>query len=680
MSFLASAALAIALLVAAPIIAHLFRRGRAREVAFPPARLVPRARSVAKERARLEDRLLFALRALAILLFALLGAMPLVRCSRLALERPTGASVALSIVLDDSLSMRARLPNGATRWERARRAALELTASARRGDAVAIVLAGRPARIALAPTTDLDAVRRVLSELRVSDRSTDLELAVQMARTLLRDLAQRDRQLAVFSDFAAAPPQAGEPPVWAPVAELLTPAENCGVASAARVGTSVSAAVACTSAAAASGRRLELIAVDPSSTGARGAPALAGAPLLARGGVQTVVVPAPSGREVLGARLNGADRLEEDDLAAVGRESSALEVAVNADATRGAASTGGPSLVEQALSALGGGLAVRPLSVLPEQSEQLSRYAALILDDPGGIGPEQRKVLAAWVAHGGVAAALLGRRAESAVIGATLEPFAQGALPWESTPSKGLIPSSLEWLGPEAGGLSELAPRGRVRLDGAVSSDARVLARWEDGAPFLVERELGRGVLLSFGLPGSAEESDFALRPGFLALLDHVLGLARERSGQRRGLPGTAFRFPVTSRVEVLAPGGASLPRELEGSADRRSHVFIADRAGRYRVRGSDGDEERIVTLDPEEILTPPRSAQSSRAAEPLTGRRRDVDASPEVARLLIGLLALEVLLRLVRAMRARRETGLPGSTGKGWRFWARAEQPAGPT
>jgi hypothetical protein len=652
-SFAVSAALAIALLVAAPIVAHLFRRGRAREVPFPPARLVPAARSVAKERARLEDRLLFALRALAVVLLALLGAMPLVRCSRLALERSTGASVALALVLDDSLSMRAELANGTSRWERARRAALELIASARRGDAIAIVLAGRPARIALAPTTDLDAARRALAELHVSDRSTDLELSVQMARTLLRDLPQRDRQLAVFSDFAGAAPLDGEPLVWAPVEELRAPVENCGVASAQRGAISISASVACTSAAAASGRRLELLALDPSSSGARAAPALGGASLLARAGLQTVVVPAPSGREVLGVRLNGKDALERDDLAAVGRESSALEVAVNADSSRGAASTGGPSLVEQALSALGGDIAVRPLSVLPEQSEQLSRYGALILDDPSGLGPEMRSALVAWVNRGGVAAALFGRRAESAVIGATLEPFAQAALPWEATQVKGLATSSLDWLGPEAGGLSELAPRGRARLDGAVGNDARVLARWDDGAPFLIERELGRGVLLSFGLPGSADDSDFALRPGFLALLDYVLALAREHSGQRRGLPGATFRFPASSRVEVLAPGGVPLAHEVEGNAERRTQVFTAEMAGRYRVRSSDGDEERMVTLDPEEILTQPQGARASRAAEPLTGRRRDVDASPEVARLLVALLALEILLRMSRAFRS---------------------------
>ena len=155
MSFLFTAALASLLLVVGPLVAHLLRRGRAPVQQFPPARLVPAASSVARSMARLEDRALFLLRALLIATLALLGAVPFVRCSRLSLERQGGASVAFAIVLDDSLSMRASLPNGRTRFERAREGALALLASARPGDAIAIVLAGRPARAALAPTMDL---------------------------------------------------------------------------------------------------------------------------------------------------------------------------------------------------------------------------------------------------------------------------------------------------------------------------------------------------------------------------------------------------------------------------------------------------------------------------------------------------------------------------------------------
>ncbi len=651
MSFVFPLALAVAALIAAPLIAHLLRRGRAKPVAFPPARLVPITRAVAREHARLEDRALFALRALSVLLFAMLGATPLVRCSRLALERSQGASVALAIVMDDSLSMRAKLPSGLTRWERARRGALELIASTRRGDAVALVLAGRPARVALAPTTDLDAARRALAELALSDRSTDLEGAVGIGRGLLAGLPQRDHQLVVFSDFATDASLDGDPAVWAPLPELRARAETCGVVGAERRASSVSATIACSSGAAASGRTVEALSAEGAADASG---VVATAPLGARGGVQRVILALPSGRDVRWLRLSGRDDLPEDDGAPVSSQSQSLEVAVSADPSSTGVSTGGPTLVEQALSALGGDIAVRPLAVLPDGAGALAEYAALILDDPGGIGPEARAALSAWVSRGGVLVALLGRRAESAVIGSTLEPFAQGPLPWEATKSKGLLASSIQWLGPEAAGLSDLAPRGRVRLEGAVAG-AKVVGRWDDDAPALLERELGRGLILTFGLPSSAADSDFALRPGFLALLDHVIGLAREHSGLRRGLPGVPFRFPATSKVEVRGPNGHLLTHEVESRAGNQALVFTPELAGRYEINGPDGKEERLVSFDPDELVALPRAVPEAQSVAAAAGRRRDVDASSEVAWIAAGLLALEVSLRAVRHVWRRR-------------------------
>src|SRR5690349_2097566 len=132
MSFLTAGALLIALLVAAPIMAHLLRRRQAEVRPFPPARLVPPTPPAARRRSMLEDRALFAVRAVAVALLAVLGATPFIRCSRLSLNRKDGASVALAFVIDDSLSMRAKIEGqggdaAATRFDRALKAARELT-------------------------------------------------------------------------------------------------------------------------------------------------------------------------------------------------------------------------------------------------------------------------------------------------------------------------------------------------------------------------------------------------------------------------------------------------------------------------------------------------------------------------------------------------------------------------
>src|SRR5258706_1324265 len=171
MRFVTVFALAVALLVAAPYLAHRLRRRRADERAFAAAHMVPPAPPRARRRSQLEDRALFGTRALAVLALALLGASPLVRCSRLSLTREGGASVALAIVIDDSMSMRAPDASGKrSRFDRARTGARELLASAREGDAVAIVLAGAPSRVALAATTDLGAARAAIETLAPSDR------------------------------------------------------------------------------------------------------------------------------------------------------------------------------------------------------------------------------------------------------------------------------------------------------------------------------------------------------------------------------------------------------------------------------------------------------------------------------------------------------------------------------
>lgn len=653
MSFVTLGALAIGLLVVAPLIAHLLRRGRAKEVPFPPARLVPGSRSVAEQRAELDDRWLFLLRAAAIVLLALLGAMPLVRCSRLSLERATGASVALSLVIDDSLSMRAVLSGGATRWDRAQRAANELLSSARPGDAVAIVLAGRPARVALSPTTDLEAVRQTLSRLRVSDRGTDLDGAVQMARSLLRELPQRDRKLVVLSDFAGDPLSAGEPRIFAPLPELAAPADDCGIVSAERSATGVAVNVHCTSGKAAAGRSLEALDFDPFAKTSSSSNVLGSAALAARGGEQSVVVASPAGKDVLGVRLNGRDALERDDAASVGQDSGNLQIAVTEGTPDGSVANA-TNLVEQALRALGEDISVRPLSVLPEDAPALNKYAALVLDDPSGLSPEVRGAIEQWVSRGGVAAALLGPRAQTAVLGLTLEPFSEGALPWETTTAKGIDPSSMSWLGPEASSLSELHARHRVRLETALVNGVQVRARWDDGAPFLLQRQLGRGLLIATGLSSSADESDFALRPAFLSFLHHLVAVAREQSGQRRGIPGLPFRFPSSSHVRVTGPDDVPLVPLNDGAHERAQWLFTPELAGRYRVQGSDADGERIVAFDANELRAVPHPPDAAVALPNRASGNQKLDVSPEVARAVLALMALELGARLFRAFRRR--------------------------
>jgi hypothetical protein len=656
-SFLVGAALLVGLLVVLPAAAHLLRRGRAREVPFPPAGLVKAARTVSRRERRLEDRALLSLRALAVVLLAVLGAAPLVRCSRLSLARGDGASLAVAIVVDDSLSMRAELDGGATRFERAVRAAGQLLDSMREGDSVAVVLAGRPARLSLGPTTDLGLARRTLDELVPSDRSTDVAGAVTLAQGALADAAHRERRVVVLSDFAGPPLAAGGPGVSVPLPELAKLAPNCAVISAERQSDRLAAIVACNHAGAAGGRVLETLPLeaagllpgrDGKAAPARDAAPLPRAPLEARAGTQTLSLAAPASDRLLAVRLTGGDAIAHDDVGAVAPSSAALGVAVLADTELSSSVTGGATLVEQALRALERDIKLRPLGVLPDQGAELDPYALVLLDDPAGLTPEARSALSGWVERGGIAVALLGPRAETTKLGSPLEPFALGAVRWEQNPSAtGANVESLGWLGPEASGLGDVAPEGRALVDATRVPGARVLATWKDGAPFLIERDLGRGRVTTLTLPSSVRESDFALRPGFVALLDHFLQAAKKERGLTRSVAGTSWSFGG-ARPTVTGPEGAL---ELRESAND-GRVAIPAVRGLYRVTGEGGEELRNVTLEPEEITAEPKlPAELGTAAVGATTSRM-VDVSAEAGLLLALLLALELGLRVVRFAR----------------------------
>jgi len=635
-SVLVGAALAVAVLVVLPLVAHFLRRGRAAELPFPPAALVKATQTSARRERKLEDRALFSLRALAIAALAVLGATPLVRCSRLSLARGAGASLAVAVVLDDSLSMRAAPRGKASHFERARDAALRLLDSARSGDSIAIVLAGTPARVALAPTTDLSLARRTVKELTPSDRGTDLTAALALARSSFLGAPERQRRLIVLSDFAAPTPPPGDPAPWLPLPELTEKLANCGVAAAEQHATRVAATVACTGADAARGRSLELRSGDKT---------VVKVALEPRAGVQSVTLSAAGAAVPLDLRLDGDDAIAEDDSAAVAPDTRGMRVSVLADETESGTATGGAPLVEQVITALERDVTLRPLTVVPDQAADLAEDALVVLDDPAVLGPEARGALTTFVEHGGMVAALLGPRAEAGRIGASLEPFALGAVRWEQpSKSRGANVASLGWLGAEAKSLGDVKPAGRALVDAGHTPGARVTATWTDGAPLVVERALGSGLVTTVTLPSSVSASDFALRPGFVALVDRWLDAARRRRGLTTSVAGTTWSFPG-EHPSIVGPEGTL--RVVETPDRGRSATPVL--RGRYRITTERGEEIRTVSVDPEEITLEPAPPPASATAQASAPSGELLDASSDVAYAVLGLLGLELLLRLRR-------------------------------
>lgn len=644
MSFLTLLALGVAVLVAAPYLAHRLRRQRADEVPFAPARLVPEAPPKARRRARLEDRSLFAVRAASVVALALLGASPLVRCSRLALSRG-GASVAVAIVIDDSMSMRAKDGGDRSRFERAKKGAEEVLASLREGDAAAIVLAGAPARVGLAATTDVGAARAALEGVGESDRATDLDGAIAIARTLVGQLPQIDRRVIVLSDLAdgnadAPPLGAGADatvPVWVAMPELsqVADAVDCGILSADRAGGRARVRFACSLARAALGREVQIKDGDKVLQ-------TAALPQTALGEVMLPLAGDES-RELY-AVLTGHDAVVADDRALVVVESGPAAIAVVGDRADDAVSTGGAPVVEQALAALHVDMAVRPIPQAPDRREDTAAFAAMLVDDPPGFTPEQRHALTAFVDRGGVLVLALGRRASAAPLGATLEPFLSHAVSFGPTPTQSADPASgAPSLGDAAASLIDLAAKGRATLAPDDASAFEPVLKWSDGAPLVTRRARGRGEVWLTTLPFSVDVSDMALRPGFLSLLDAVVAGAKERSSPLRGDVGVPWVFAGARDVEATGPGG-----RVAASRDDGALRLVPALIGPYRLTVDGTPELRVAAPVQREIDLRPRRVASAATASSLGGGVSVVDVSWAIALALLVLVAAETVLRAV--------------------------------
>jgi hypothetical protein len=658
----------MAMLVAAPYLAHRLRRQRAEERPFAATRLVAPTPPKARRRSRLEDRALFGVRAASVLALALLGASPLVQCSRLAMTRG-GASVAVAIVLDDSMSMQAAAQGaaGGTRFTRAKAGAQDILAALREGDAAAIVLAGSPARVALAATTDIASARVVLDAALPSDRATDLDGALAIAKTLIGELPQVDRRVVVLSDLAdgkadAPPLGAGSGvPVWVAMPELAGVVPDCALLSADRTGARARVRFACNAPKLALGREVRIVASGHKDELGRpdaNAKVLGSAPLpdAQSGEVQVAVGDDGPPDVFLAAELSGSDAITSDDRAPVVVEVSPAALAVVSDRRDDSVTTGGAPVVEQAVAALHVDLATRPIPQPPDRREDTAPFAAIVVDDPPGFTPEQRRALAAFCEGGGVLFLALGPRAAAAPLGANFEPFLGHPAGWGATTSPGADPASAPSFGESAGSLAELSPKGRTRLSEQDVAGAEVLARWTDGAPLLLRRALGRGEVWFSTLPFSVDESDLALRPGFLSALDAFVAEAKQRSAPRRGDVGAVWAFASARTLVAEGPLGPVTTLRDDGTLRVVPPVI-----GAYRLTVDGLRELRVAAPVASEIDTRPRAVAPGATSTTQGGGVAVVDVSWAIALALLGLVACELALRLGAGLATRASGGASG-------------------
>ena len=422
--------------------------------------------------------------------------------------------------------------------------------------------------------------------------------------------------------------------MWVALPELRGAAADCAVMRADRSAGRVRVGIACSPGVTAAGRDVVVEDADGKALGRAAAST-------GNSGEATVLLPSEDAAASR-ARLLGGDAIPGDDVAPVLPEMSRGAIGVVADAADETVATGGAPIVEQALSALKLDIDVRPIPAFPDRAEDLAGDLGVLLDDPPGLTPEQRHALAGFLDGGGVVLLALGPHAAAAPLGASLEPVLGRAVTWGESRSPGGDPASaVGQLAEPAHSLADLGASRRATLAPEDASALEPLVKWTDGAPLVARRAMGRGEAWVVTLPFSVDESDLALRPAFLAVLDAWTRVARERAAPKRSDVGTAWRFPGARVVEVQGPRGPMAVVRAEGVAR-----FVPPRLGVYRLTVDGNAETRVAAPVARELDLQPRPAAPTTRGEGMGERRASVDVSGQVALALLALVAAEIALR----------------------------------
>ena len=299
-------------------------------------------------------------------------------------------------------------------------------------------------------------------------------------------------------------------------------------------------------------------------------------------------------------------------------------------------------------------------------ADDLAGRAVVVLNDVPFPGGESGRRLRAFVEQGGGLILVLGDRSAASDWtgeGAALLPGSAGVAADRSSGRGGTMgyldyshPALEVFAAPRSGDFSGARfyryrplTLPRATEEGA-PEEVRVLARLDDGAPLLTERNVGRGRVLAWGSTVDGEWNDLPLQPVFLPfahrLVLHAAGYAEARPWFTTGdVVDLTARAPVLTSggVDAEGPEGAGADAGGMGTGGEEGGAYFAlapsgkrvelgseplltlAEAGFYDVRSvaEEGESGYAVAANPdpaEADLTPMMPAELVAAVEPLAG------------------------------------------------------------
>jgi hypothetical protein len=228
----------------------------------------------------------------------------------------------------------------------------------------------------------------------------------------------------------------------------------------------------------------------------------------------------------------------------------------------------------------------------------LTEFSFIVVTDAGLLGPAETARIQDYVQGGGRALLAFGPRAASLtsvpVGGETLKPGSQlGAT------VKAASIGELDSAHPALRGVDELRTAKFTRyLAVEPGADDRVLIRFDDGTPLLLERTLGEGRVLLFTSSLDKEWNDLPVQPVFVPFM---AGLANYLLGGAGFTSEADLGSTLAVRALGLAGGQIFDPRGEKALGLGGSGDVLLDQIGFYEVMGGGTSELVAVNFDPRE-------------------------------------------------------------------------------
>jgi hypothetical protein len=604
MSFLAPLFLAGLAAVAVPIFIHLINRERKEITEFPSLMFLQRIPYRSVRRQKIRNWPLFLMRLLAVILLVVAFARPFFakRFGQAAGALDSAREVV--VLLDRSYSM-----GYGDQWDRARDAARSAIDGIGANDKLTLVAFAEAPMALNQASADKGSLRASLDAVKLSSRSTKYAPALKLATKILEESELARREVVLISDFQKVGWDGHEEVILPPGAQLTNvdlstrPTSNVAV-------TSVELHRAMEA-----GRERVTVKARLTNTGDKPANGIAVALGLNDREIET---------KTLSLAANSAGT------------ATFTSVALPAGLTRGVVSAGTDAMPqdnsfnfvlapEQALSVL----IIEPSDARSAQSLYLSRALSIgdrpliraevkrsgavtfgdlsgrslvVLNDAPFPAGDIGRRLKTFVEQGGGLLVILGQNSTPssfAAVGADLLPGPVGSVVDRGTDRSATL-TSLEYAhpifelfsGPRSGDFS--AARYYRYRPLQLTSAAGVLARYDDGAPALIEKPLGAGKVVVMTSTADLFWNDLAVQPVFLPFVHQVARYTASYADVRPWF--TAGQVMEVGRTAQQLSAGSGGPSSAPKPGDITD--YVAESPSGQTIRPTAADDGYLVELE----------------------------------------------------------------------------------